>query len=176
MSIADTTIRRVTTTMSLVLVVVVAATVTQVFWPRLSAGLGVVPPPPLPAYQAGETIDTPAAWHSGSAFTLVVFAQASCGACQRAEPYLHGLVAHLDGRAAVVMASPGNDHEWDLQYGRAIGLSAEAIQLVPGRTRVKATPTLVVVNQRGEILGAWEGVGPEEGHAELTAAIDKLVK
>jgi hypothetical protein len=171
----DTIIRRVATTMSLVLVVVVAATTAQVFWPRLSAAVGVVPAPPPPAYRAGETIDTPAEWHTGSPFTLVLFAQASCGACQRAEPYLRDLVAHLNGRARVVMASPGNDHEYDLQYGRAIGLEDSDVQLVPGRTRVKATPTLVVVNQRGGILGAWEGVGPEERHAELTAAIDRLL-
>jgi hypothetical protein len=177
MSNADTLIRRAATTASLVLVAVVVATTLQIFWPRLAGAGGFAPAAaaPEPAYRTGDTIDAPAEWFAGSPRTLILFAQASCGACQNAAPYLRGLIAGLDGRARVVMAGPGLQREYDRQYGRDLGLSDDAIQVMPRGTRARVTPTLVVVNQRGEVLASWEGIGPGEHHAALTAAIDAIV-
>jgi hypothetical protein len=178
MSNADTLIRRAATTASLVLVAVVVATTLQIFWPRLAGAGGFAPAAaaPEPAYRTGDTIDAPAEWFAGSPRTLILFAQASCGACQRAEPFLRALVDGLDDRTAIVMASPGIEREYDRQFGRAIGLDDDAVCVVPKGMRAKVTPTLVVVNERGQVLGAWEGVGPEAQHPALTRAIEAAVE
>jgi hypothetical protein len=169
----DTLIRRIATAASLALVAVVITTAGVIAWPAVAPT--PAPPAAAPIYAAGSPIDTPAEWHASSEFTLILFAQASCGACQNASPYLRTLFERLEGRADVVMAGPGNFPDYDREYGRALGLADDAIKVLPAGTRLRATPTLVVVNERGEVLGSWEGVGPEAEHPALTAAIDAIV-
>lgn len=169
---SDTAIRRAASAATVGLIALVLLTAGQIFWPNDAFG---GPEAPAPAYQAGDLIDTPAAWHDASPYTLMIFAQASCGACQAAKPYLNDLVAHLDGRATAILATPGREAAWDTQYGTELGVSDDRRYVVPPGLRVRATPTLVVVDQRGEILGAWEGVGPPDEHPALTAAIDQII-
>lgn len=171
----DTLIRRGATAVSLSLAAVVVATIAAIAWPNLANAVGVTPTPPAAVYPVGSTVDTPAAWHEGSPFTLILVAQASCGACQKAAPFLRELIAGLDGRARVVMAAPGLQREYDLRYGRDLGLPDGAIQVMPRGTRARVTPTLVVVNRRGEVLASWEGIGPADQHEALMAAIDAVV-
>ena len=173
--LSDLLIRRTATTASLVLAVVVLGTAATIAWPRLAGAVGSAPAAPAPAYSVGTTVDVPADWYAGAPRTLVLVAQASCGACQQAAPYLRELIARLDGRAAVVMATPGLMPEYDLEYARSIGLDETGVRELPEGVRVRVTPTIVIVNQRGEVLGSWEGVGPEEQHAALTAAIEAAV-
>jgi hypothetical protein len=172
---SDTLLRRATTVISAVLVTAMASTALAVAWPRLASAMGAKPAPPPPAYRAGDTIDVPAEWYAGSRRTLVLFGQASCGACQDATPYLEQLVSHLRGRAAVVVVSPGPTLDQDQTWAAAIGVESSAVFPVPHRLRVRVTPTLVVVDAKGKILGAWEGVGPAGKQAPLTAAIDRAL-
>jgi hypothetical protein len=171
--VSDDVIRRVATAASLALVAVVITTAGVIAWPAVVPAAAPTAAPPV--YASGSTIDTPAEWHGSSEFTLILFAQASCGACQNASPYLRTLFERLEGRADVVMAGPGNFPDYDREYGRALGLADNAINVLPAGTRLRATPTLIVVNRRGEVLGSWEGVGPEAEHPALTAAIDAVV-
>ena len=76
------------------LVLILLVTAMMVTWPRVTNALGMRHAPD-PAYRAGQTIDTPADWYASSSYTLVVFARASCGACQTAQPFLKQLVADL---------------------------------------------------------------------------------
>ena len=69
------------------LVLILLVTAMMVAWPRVTNALGMRHAPE-PAYRAGQTIDTPADWYASSSYTLVVFARASCGACQTAQPFL----------------------------------------------------------------------------------------
>jgi thiol-disulfide isomerase/thioredoxin len=164
---------------SLVLVLVVGTTAGVVAWPRLARSVGTTaaPKPPAPAYKAGDTVDVPAAWYAETPYTLVLFGQSTCGACQRAQPYLKQLVAHLEGRAAIVLATPGaNLHrDAEVRYARSIGLDQSHVVEATRTLKATVTPTLLVVNQRGEVLGAWEGVGPEDTHEALTRAIDRAI-
>jgi len=173
--LSDTFIRRIATAASIGLAAVVFTTAAVIAWPAVAPASVAASAAAAPVYAEGSTIDTPADWHASSDFTLILFAQASCGACQNASPYLRTLFDQLDGRADVVMAGPGNYPDYDREYGRALGLTDDGIKILPAGTRVRATPTLVVVNRQGAVLGSWEGVGPEAEHAALTAAIDAVV-
>jgi hypothetical protein len=133
------------------------------------------PKPPEAAYRVGDMVDVPAAWYASTPYTFVLFGQSTCGACQRAQPYLKALVAHLEGRAAVVLASPGGNRDAELRYAEAIGLDGRALVEATRTLRTRVTPTLLVLNQSGRVLGAWEGVGPEEKHEALTRAIDRAI-
>lgn len=171
----DVLLNRVATLASALLVTVFVGTLLVIVWPRIAAATGSRPTPPPPAYAAGDVIDVPAEWYRGSARTLVLFGQASCGACQDAKPFLQQLVSTLHGRTAVVVASPGNALADDTAWAAAIGIPGTAVHAVPGRLRVRVTPTLVIVNQQGEILGAWEGIGPPDKHADLAHAINQAL-
>jgi hypothetical protein len=166
---ADGLVRSASTAASLALAAVLAITLAFVAWPRVASALGIEPGPPAPAYAPGGTIDTPAAWHSRTPATLVLFARASCGACQTARLFLISLVETLRGRADVVVVGGGADD--DARFARDLGVDPALIHAAPAGLRVRVTPTLVLVDRAGTILHAWEGVGPAEKQAVIAEAI-----
>ena len=169
---ADSLVRSASTAASLALATALAITLAFVAWPRVANALGIEPPAPKPAYAAADVIDTPAAWHSRTPVTLVLFARASCGACQKAQPFLASLVADLRDRADVVVVGGSAD---DAAFARSIGVDDSHVHMAPAGLRVRVTPTLVLVDRAGTILHAWEGVGPEEKQAAITQAVRDTV-
>ena len=156
------------------LVLILLVTAMMVTWPRVTNALGMRHAPD-PAYRAGQTIDTPADWYSSSNYTLVVFARASCGACQTAQPFLKQLVADLGSKSAVVLGTTGKEPKEEAGYGRSLGLGDTSVKAVPAGLRVRVTPTLVLVNAQGQVLAAWEGVGPEKQQAQIKQTLESLV-
>jgi len=171
----DRWLRRGALALTLTLAASVMATSAIVMWPRVARAVGYTPPPPEPAYAAGQTIDAPAEWRQPSGPTLVVFAQSACGACQKAQPFFTALFKELDGRAAVVLASHGPNRGEESKYGHAMGLQEASIKVTPPGLRVQATPTLVLVDPAGKILAAWEGVGPEKQQSVIREKILSLL-
>ena len=164
----------VAATISLVLMVV--ATAAYVGWPRVAGAVGIKPPAPQPAYAAGQTFDAPPAWYADAPRTLVIFARASCTACEKAQPFLKELVGTVGPKAAAVMAHPPGAPDEDAQFARSLGIADDRIVVVDAGLRVKSTPTIVLVDQRGTILHAWEGVGPVENQARIAGAIKDSLK
>lgn len=156
------------------LVLILLVTAMMVAWPRVTSALGMRRTP-APAYRAGQTIDTPADWYSSSEHTLVVFARASCGACQTARPFLKQLVADLGSKSAVVLGTTGKEPKEELGYGQSLGLADASVKVAPAGLRVRATPTLVLVDQHGQVLAAWEGVGPEKQQQQIKQSLALLV-
>jgi hypothetical protein len=173
---SDRAIHRIATIALVTCLLLVSATAVTVAWPRVSHALGVKPAVTRElAYKTGQTIDVPADWYQSSPYTVVLFARASCGACQSAQPFFKQLVSGLKGRAVVVLAGGELTHDEDAEYGRALGLKDPAIHTAPAGLKVRATPTLVLINQRGEILGTWEGVGPTAQQSTIAKAIDRAI-
>jgi hypothetical protein len=172
---SDKNIHRVAAGMLVACVVLLGATVVVVAWPRITHTFGVKPAPREMSYRTGQTIDVPAEWYQSSPYTVVLFARASCGACQNAQPFFKQLVTGLRGRATFVLAGSEVERDDDAQYGRALGLKDAAIRVAPPDLKVRNVPTLVLINQRGEILGAWEGVGPPEQQTTIAKAIDRAI-
>ena len=56
-----------------------------------------------------------------------------------------------------------------------LGLGDDVGQGRAGGLRVRATPTLVLVNAQGQMLAAWEGVGPEKQQAQITQTLSHSV-
>ena len=128
---SDRWLRRGALALTLTLAASVTATFAVVMWPRVARAVGYTPPPPEPAYRAGQTIDAPAEWRQPSGPTLVVFAQSACGACQKAQPFFKALFKELDGRAAVILASHGPNRPEESKYGHAMGLPETSIKVTP---------------------------------------------
>jgi hypothetical protein len=173
----DGAVRRVAVWINIIVVGLVIATVALVAWPRIADALGgpaASASGRAPAYTAGDTIDVPGGWYDQSSHTLVLFAQSRCGACLRAQDFLANLVATVDGRAAVVLAGPNGRHEAELRYASSLGITNASVFETPPGLRARVTPTLVLVDRTGTVLGAWEGVPPER-QAAITQTIVSAV-
>ncbi len=156
---------------SIVLLALFAGTLGFVWWPRVSRALGNAPPVPAPAYQAGAAIDTPAEWYQGAPYTLLLFARASCRACQSAQPFFKQLITDIGSTIRVVLVTSAGEADEDAYYARGLGLAAQAIRTAVPGLNVRVTPTLVLVDRRGTIIDAWEGVGPAEKQTAIVTTL-----
>jgi len=171
-------VRRASIAASVGLALMLTATLGYIGWPRVAAAIGISPKPAPrpPAYQAGEIVDVPAAWYSKADTTLVLFARASCGACEKAKPFLTKVVGIMNAKGAAVMAHPALTEVEDKQFAKSLGVNAPNVVVVTDKLKVQATPTLLLVNRAGKILNAWEGVGKENEQAAILAAIEHTVR
>jgi thiol-disulfide isomerase/thioredoxin len=158
------------------LVLMVAATAGYIGWPRVANAIGLKPAPPPPAYAAGQPVDVPAAWYDAAPKTLIIFGRSSCVACEKAQPFLKGLVTRLNGRAAAVFAHPHGEDEADATFAKSLGVTSDRIVVAGPGLRVRATPTLVLVDKNGTVLEAWEGAGPPEKQSSILKAIDVALR
>jgi len=158
------------------LVLMVAATAGYVAWPRMANVIGLKAAAPPPAYASGQHVDVPANWYDSSPKTLIIFGRASCAACEKAQPFLKSLVTRLNGRATAVFAHPPGAETDDAAFAKSLGITNDRVELVGAGLRVRATPTLVLVNRNGTVLEAWEGTGPPERQSSILKAIDVALR
>lgn len=172
----DGAVRRIATWFNIVVAALVTATVVMVAWPRIGSAVGspAAARDPEPAYGQGEAIDVPVEWYEGSSYTLILFAKSTCGPCLLAQGFFADLVAAVDGRAAVVFASPDGRHEGELRYALSLGIPDQAVFAAPQGLRARVTPTLVLVDRQGTVLEAWEGAPPDQQAAISAAVSDAL--
>ena len=175
---SDRLVRRASLAASTGLVLMLAATVVYIGWPRVTSALGMKPAPPPPppaAYAAGQQVDVPAAWYAGAPHTLIVFARASCAACDKAQPFLKTLVGRMNGKGGALMAHPPGALAADQAFGRSLDIAQDRIMTTVAGLRVKATPTMILVDQRGTIINAWEGANPNR-QADILKAVDAALR
>jgi hypothetical protein len=159
---------------SIVLAVTLCTSLGVVFWPRISATLGMTskPAPPPPAYVAGDRVDVPSEWYSRHPKTLIVFARAACGACQTAQPFLQKLAASvLESGGGITIAGHRESPADDASFAKSLGVPDDAFVVFPAGLRVRVTPTLILVHRDGTILNAWEGVGPDTKQQTIVVAM-----
>jgi peroxiredoxin len=173
---ADRLLHRASVAASAGLVVMLAATLVYVSWPRVSGYFGVKSTAAPAVYAAGDRVDVPAAWYAEAPHTLIVFARASCTACERAQPFLKDVVAHMNGKGAAVMAHPDGAPDDDKKFALSLGVADDHIFLTTPGLRVRATPTMVLVDRQGKVIGAWEGAGKPERQAAILKVVDEAVK
>jgi len=141
-------------------VVLVAATSAAVVSPRFRQLLGF--PSDSPAYRVGDLIDVPREAYEGTPYSLIVFARASCGACQAARPVLAELVEKVihDPNYRIVLVMPSGSAAEGRDYVRGLGLPESSfVPQVLRAFRVRAVPTALLVDHRGTILAVSEGLG-----------------
>lgn len=165
-------VRRASIATTVGLALMLTATLGYIAWPRVADAIGVKPAAVPPVYVSGEQVDVPDAWYRDADTTLIVFARASCAACQNAQPFLTQLVGTMHGRGAALMAHPPGADKDDRQFAGRLGVADDHIVVVTAGLKVRSTPTLVLVNRQGRILGAWEGVGKETQQAAILKAVD----
>src|SRR5262245_22238882 len=155
----DRLIKQLSILASVAFTVTLAVSFLVVAWPRVTHALGIKAKPPAAASSAGQRADVPEDWYTTRPNTLILFGRASCGPSDKAKPFLGQLTEFFGHRAPLVTAGGPETRDEDAVFARSLGVQDANIKTAPAGVRVKATPTLLLVNQRGEILAAWEGVG-----------------
>jgi len=173
---SERVVGRASVATSIGVAVLLAATLGYIGWPRVAAALGLKPPPRPPAYVVGEAVDVPAAWYSEADTTLILFARASCGACEKAQPFLTKIVGIMNSRGAAFMAHPAGTEIEDAQFAKSLGVKDGHNVVVPKGVKVQATPTVLIVDRQGQIKGAWEGVGNIDKQAAILGAINSSAR
>jgi hypothetical protein len=172
----DSLVGRLAAAISVLLAAGLVATITVVFWPRVTQALGIkaTAAKAAPAYRTGDRVDVPAAWYRNAAAmpTLVIFGREACGACQQAQAFLKDLVANAQvAHLRVVFAGSKDAAADDARFAKSLGVSADGIVTAPAGLRVHLTPTLVLVSPGGRVINAWEGVGETTKRAEIARAV-----
>ena len=177
-SISERALGRASLAASVGLALMLVGTLGYIGWPRVAAALGVSskPAPRPPAYTVGDTVDVPAAWYSTADTTLVLFARASCGACEKAHPFLTKIVGIMNSRGAAFMAHPAVTKVEDAQFAKSLGVKDANVVVGADTLKVQATPTILIVDRRGKILGAWEGVGTPDRQAAVLELINSSTR
>jgi len=173
---SDKLVRRLATGATIVCVALVAVTVLALASPSVRTRLGFRSGRPA-SYLTGQQVDLPAPVWETSPVTLLIFARSTCSACQRAQSAFTTLVARLaampEARVLVVANSRGAHDE--AGYARNLGLDDGHLVTVDyGGLRLGVVPTLILVDRRGVVRFASEGVPSTEQLNDLVAAARAL--
>ena len=130
-------------------------------------------------YAVGDEVESIAdVSFQASPATAVVFVQSQCRFCTESMPFYREL-AEIPDRLArhvrIVAVSP-EPMEQLRQYLKSHELTIDlAIGGHRVSTRITGTPTLIVVDRKGVIRGAWSGRLSEAGQKEVVKVISETV-
>ena len=155
----ETLIRRVAALFAAGAVLAVLATVALAASPsvRLALGMGA----DTPSFVPGDALSIPEALREPASRTLVVFADATCGVCERGKALLAdvvrgvGSVPHVSVKLVTGTAWPDSQRA----YARALGLDDTAWATADlSRLKVRRVPTVVLIDRDGSVIQSWEGL------------------
>jgi hypothetical protein len=108
--------------------------------------------------------------------TLIIFADAHCGPCRRNAQAYHALSVWSASQGIASRLVLENEQETAAQFGRLAGDESSVLLTVPGtlaaRFRIFATPTSILVDRHGVVLGRWQAGVPR--HLELLNLMGRL--
>jgi hypothetical protein len=108
---------------------------------------------------------------SESPRTLILALQTSCGFCNRSAPFYRRLVENAGKNVRILAVIPGRI---DANRAHMEKLGLQNLEVVAGSLdsiSVDATPTLLLVNKRGEVTDSWVGMLPADKEAEVISKI-----
>ena len=152
-------------------VAIVAVTLAALAKPELRARLGLAPARPA-SYSVGDRIDVPDRLFAASPLTLLVFVRSNCGACQSAKPAFARITSQLGATSTrTVIVTAGARSAEELGYATDVGLDRTHLETMDfSNLKLQVVPTLVLVDQRGKVLYAVEGVPSDAQQQDVLRA------
>src|SRR5262245_24607320 len=108
-------------------------------------------------YAVGQRVDVPDEFYTGSVYTVLLFLRSDCPSCKASAPSLKAITQAVrqDNRGRVKAIS-FEDRFAIEAFASALGADpVDAIVLAPeayGRMRLRAVPTILVVDRQGTIV------------------------
>jgi hypothetical protein len=130
------------------------------FFPR-----GSSQPPDL---KAGDKFPAAGIEWSKADQTIVLVLQKGCHFCAESAPFYKRLTAATAASVGIVAALPGERDEYQA-YLDGLGVKVnEVIKINLGSLAIRGTPTLILVDNQGNITGVWAGkLGAEDEESIL---------
>lgn len=134
--------------------------------------LGVGGTAPKPAYAVEDSIDVPAELFDGAPFTVLVFANHTCGACRNSASEFSALVGELAARSVPSLLVTGNAPSVaGEEFARQAGFLPTDVRHIELRNlRIERVPLIVVVDQSGTVRLVKEGILQATDRSEILAA------
>lgn len=100
--------------------------------------------------------------------TLILALQTGCHFCSESAPFYQKLQETVKGKNIKLVAVLPSDVSSSQEYLKKLGLSnIEPKELPLNSLQVSGTPTLVLVNAKGEIIDSWVGKLNSEKESEV---------
>lgn len=123
-------------------------------------------------YRVGASIDVPARYYTGKEKTVIIFARHNCPACKSAAPMIRDLIIHARESAgtSTVFLATTNDALEEQAFAASIGIPALGVAVASewysSSARLRAVPTVVVVDRAGIIQFVHVGAAEPDGTRE----------
>lgn len=154
-------------------VVALGVTTALVVSPALRSAIGLGADVASPAYAVGERVDVDPAIYNTSDRTVLLFARSTCGVCLREVPFFADVfVAGQQHGATVAMVTPSSDLDAEGAFAEQMGLTRHQVHHAgSGSIRLRAVPTLMVVDRTGAIDHVWFGLSDATTQAEILGVL-----
>jgi hypothetical protein len=172
----DLFVRRLSTIVVVVCLLVLAVTAALVVSPALRRQLGIGPTAEPPAYTAGDRVDVTPAAYTSAPISVLVFARSTCPACERSADFHKQLVAASKASGIpAVLITPSADGETERRYAEGLGIGASQVyQSPPGSIKLRSVPAVMVVDGSGLIRHVWFGKPDAVTEAAILAIVPTL--
>ena len=154
-----------------VLIIVVAILIVGVVVQRYRSS-----PPPAPQSKApaiGSKVSLPDVDLSKSNKNVLLVLQKGCHFCSESAEFYKRLIAETKGRNVNIVAVLPQDKSEAEEYLNSLGIQGVGVrQSRLDSLSVSGTPTIIVLNNRGEIAAVWVGKLPLETENEVLAKLN----
>ena len=127
-------------------------------------------PPVRPEIVRGTKISLAGINWAQNRRTLLLVLQKNCPGCSNSMPFYKTLVEKSKGKEIQLVAVLPDSREEGIQYLKENGVEIREIRQVrrDELNEVSVTPTLILIDERGEVLISWTGKLPSEKEKEVT--------
>lgn len=123
---------------------------------------------PLPTVPIGTKISIPNIDWSKNKQTLVLALKEGCKFCTESSPFYQRLITNVASKNIQLVAVFPHSVETGGKYLEELKISISNLRHIPFDTiGVSGTPTLLLVNNEGEVTAGWIGRLPEEKESEV---------
>lgn len=127
---------------------------------------------PEPAFAVGDTLPA-VVDYARAPRTLLLVTASTCGYCTASMPFYRRLEPAAVAAGVEMVALTAEDVTVNAGYLREHALSASVVRLTDNALRVRGTPTLLLVNANGQLLGQWVGkLSARDETAVMTALME----
>lgn len=128
---------------------------------------------PRPPYAAGDVIkDTTELALKHAKMTVLLGTSSTCQYCREAMPFYGRIRAAAMSNGVRLVAYTRENLEANQQFLNDHDLEVDAVVSAVGNgVRLEATPTVVLVGQKGQVMGAWRGSMTQGQEDELLKLI-----
>jgi thiol-disulfide isomerase/thioredoxin len=136
--------------------------------------LPIVPSMTAEAF-VGQTINLPGLQFPQDHKSLVLALSTACHFCEASLPFYKELASKVQGQVNIVAILPQPQPEAEAYLQHAAIRTTQIISVSLDKVGVGATPTVLLVNEKGKVQAAWVGILDDKGQQQvLSSALPQL--